>query len=430
MSEPQRHRQARSTRSSTHSKAEPHNQRQPYEVRSRVAQPASGNSVFARLMNRSFNNPLWCYHGFNAVVIVLTIFGLIMVFSSSSVSMIAAGASPFKQALMQSAYAILGLIAAVIAAHIPYAKIEQCGFAALVFAIFMQMLTFTPLGVEIYGNRGWIMVGPVTIQPAEIVKLALCIWLPKAMRMAYRHNLTIKDSKERLRTFIRPGITYGCALGIVLLGKDLGTGLIIVAIGIVGFLTGGFPMKIMAIAGTVLAGLIALFVLSSPNRMNRITAAYRPCTDMQGVCYQSIHSKYAIASGGLLGVGIGNSREKWNYLPEAHNDFIYAIIGEETGFVGAVLVLALFVILGWCMIVMANKATNEYVAVSLLCFTTWLVGQALVNIAVVLGLLPVMGVPMPFVSAGGSSLIMCLVAAGVCDSLMRSQPEVRAEKAL
>ena len=131
---------------------------------------------------------------------------------------------------------------------------------------------------------------------------------------------------------------------------------------------------------------------------------------------------------GLLGVGIGNSREKWNYLPAAHNDFIFAIICEETGFIGGALVILLFVVIGWCLIAMALQMRDRYASMVLICIAAWLVGQGLVNIAVVVGLLPVMGVPMPFVSAGGSSLIMCLAAAGAAVSMMREHPQVKAER--
>ena len=150
-------------------------------------------------------------------------------------------------------------------------------------------------------------------------------------------------------------------------------------------------------------------------------------SDMQGVCYQAVHGKYAMASGGLLGVGVGNSGEKWGYLPEAHNDFIFAIIGEETGFVGASLVILLFLVLGWCMLVVALQSQDRYITLVLASITVWIVGQAFVNIGVVVGLFPVMGVPLPFVSAGGSSLILCLGAAGVTISMMKQQPQIQAE---
>lgn len=124
-------------------------------------------------------------------------------------------------------------------------------------------------------------------------------------------------------------------------------------------------------------------------------------------------------------MGIGNSREKWNYLPAAHNDFIFAIIGEETGFVGCAIVLLFFAILGWCMIVVALQVADRYVSMVLMCVTIWIVGQAMVNIGVVVGVFPVLGVPMPFVSAGGSSMVMCLAAAGLVVGLMRCQPQIK-----
>ena len=160
-------------------------------------------------------------------------------------------------------------------------------------------------------------------------------------------------------------------------------------------------------------------------------AAYRTCSpsDLQGVCYQAVHGKYAnrIRRLGWASAS-GNSGEKWGYRSRKRTtDFIFAIIGEETGFIGAAIVIILFVVLGGCMISVALQTADRYASVSLLCITVWLVGQALINIGVVVGVFPVMGVPMPFVSAGGSSLIMCLGAAGVAISLMKEQPQVKAE---
>jgi cell division protein FtsW len=218
------------------------------------------------------------------------------------------------------------------------------------------------------------------------------------------------------------------SLASVLLGKDLGTSLIIILIGAVALLISDFPRAWLSGIALALVALVAAVVISSPNRMKRIFATYQCSTqDAQNVCYQAIHAKYAMGSGGLLGVGIGNSREKWNYLPEAHNDFIFAIIGEEMGFLGTLAVIFLFVVLGWSMMSIALQTANHYVSMSLVCITVWIVGQALLNIMVVVGLWPVMGVPMPFISAGGSSLIMCLVAAGVAVSLMREQPQIKAD---
>lgn len=282
--------------------------------------------------------------------------------------------------------------------------------------------------MEVNGNKGWIGIKNVfTIQPAEIVKLALCVWMPCELIRARK-----RLRKEGfLKAYGKLGLGYLLSLGLVMSGKDLGTCMILLAIGAVALILGDFPGKWLALIGASGVLLVGGLVLSSPNRMGRILATYQTCSasDLQGVCYQAVHGKYAIASGGLLGVGIGNSGEKWGYLPEAHNDFIFAIIGEETGFIGASMVILLFVVLGWCMLVVALQARNRYVTMVLACITVWIVGQAIVNIGVVIGLFPVMGVPMPFVSAGGSSLIMCLGAAGIAVSMMKEQPQIKAETA-
>ena len=375
---------------------------------------------------RSLLNPLWCYHGFRAAVVVLTGFGVIMVFSSSTVSMVSAGRSPFSQAISQGMYCVMGLVVGVVFMCLPARMYRRFSFAVVLFAMLLQLLTFTPLGVEVNGNAGWIgKRGVFTMQPAEVMKLALCIWLPAALHWAKKHSGKI----GKLRAYAPLTVLYLLCLGFVMLGKDLGTAMIVLFIGFVAFLLGGYPGKVLAaFAALGIIGIVGL-IAYSPNRLNRVLAAYQECsgTDAQKVCYQSIHAKYALAEGGLFGVGLGNSREKWNYLPEAHNDFIFAIIGEETGFIGAAIVIILFVVLGGCMISVALQTADRYASVSLLCITVWLVGQALINIGVVVGVFPVMGVPMPFVSAGGSSLIMCLAAAGVAASLMRAQPQIKAD---
>ncbi|NMM97749.1 putative lipid II flippase FtsW [Bifidobacterium olomucense] len=371
---------------------------------------------------RSLLNPLWCYHGFRMAVVGLTCFGLIMVFSSSTVTMTAQGRSPFVQLISQGGFCLIGLLAGFLVMIMPVKFWKHAGAMFVIASLIVQALTFTPLGIDVYGNKGWLNLGFTTVQPAEFMKFAMCVWLPSAL-----HVCAQRYRREGMRAYRAPILIYAAGLGLVVGGKDLGTAMILGFIGVVAFLVAGFPGKWMAAGVVALVGLVAVLAISSPNRMRRILATYGDCTaaDAQTVCYQSTHAKYAIASGGFLGVGIGNSREKWNYLPAAHNDFIFAIIGEETGFVGCAVVLLFFMILGWCMIVIALQVNDRYVAMVLMCVTIWIVGQAMVNIGVVVGVFPVLGVPMPFVSAGGSSMIMCLMAAGLVVGLMRSQPQIR-----
>lgn len=373
---------------------------------------------------RSLVNPLWCYHGFIGAVLVLCCFGVIMVFSSSTVTLVASGLKPWQRGLNQGLYCGVGLICAAFLARRSVKFYRHVAGGVMIGSLVLQMLTLTPLGVgsETTGNNGWIAIGGFSMQPAEVTKLALCLWLPIAL-----HRSAKAYPRDGLKAYAVPGGMYVAALGLVMLGKDLGTAMILVFIGVVAFLISGFPLRYMAMLAGALGAVVAVLVISSPNRLNRVLAAYQECTDTQGVCFQSTHAKYALASGGLLGVGLGNSREKWNYLPEAHNDFIFAIIGEETGFIGAAIVILLFVVIGWCLISVAMQLDDRCFATSLVCVAVWLVGQALVNIGVVVGIFPVLGVPMPFVSAGGSSMLMCLCAAGVAIAIMRSHPQVRAE---
>ncbi|EFA23773.1 putative cell division protein FtsW [Bifidobacterium gallicum DSM 20093 = LMG 11596] len=368
-------------------------------------------------------------------VIVLTVFGVIMVFSSSTVAMVAQGSSPWSKALNQSIFAIIGVVLALIAMHVPERFYKKWANIVLIGAIVLQLATI-PFGTEVNGNSGWIYIFGLSVQPAEFTKYALCIWLPGAMvigRKQYERTPAGRSLGEQFTrvcgSFRWAIIGYAVALGAVLLGKDLGTAIIVLFIGGIGFLIGGFPGKALCVLAALAVVLVVGFVVSSPNRMSRILATYRECStdDITGVCYQAMHAEYALGSGGILGVGLGNSREKWNYLPEAHNDFIYAIIGEETGLVGTTIVLLLFVIMGWCLYTIARATKDRYTSIALMCFGMWIIGQALVNIGVVIRIFPVMGVPLPFVSAGGSSLVMCLLAAGTIDAFMRAQPQIHAE---
>lgn len=378
---------------------------------------------------RAIMNPLWCYYGFLASVIATTVFGLMMVFSSSSVDLVAQGSSPWSQVVRQTVYCVIGLVIAFAAQRIKVEDYQRWSLAFLVFSQFFQLLTRTPLGRSANGNQGWISIGGISMQPAEMLKLALCTWLPQALIEAQREIREGKTPTHPWTPYLTPICGFVLSFGLIMLGRDLGTAMIIVIIGFVAFLVSGFPLRwLLSLAVVGLVGIIGFSVMGNGNRTQRIMAAYGKCSadDIQGVCYQSIHGLYAMASGGLSGVGLGNSREKWNYLPEAHNDFIFAVIGEELGFFGAALVILAFIIMGWCMLRIALTTKNRYAGMVLVCLDVWLVGQALINICVVLGLLPVIGLPLPFVSAGGTALIMCLMAAGVALRMIRTQPDVKA----
>ncbi|WP_243388782.1 FtsW/RodA/SpoVE family cell cycle protein [Bifidobacterium simiarum] len=369
-------------------------------------------------------NPLWCYYGFIIAVGALTLFGLMMVFSSSSVDLVASGKSPWNQLITQTGYALGGAFIAFVLSRVPVKFFRRFAAVALGIAIVMQLLTMVPgIGSSAGGNVGWVHIGSVRWQPAEILKWAVCLWMPTAI-LAMR-----KTKLPTVKAWAVPIGVFLLAFGAVIVGKDLGTAMIVVLIGASALLVGGLPISwFLGLGGLGVVGILLLFVTGNSNRMSRILAAYGTCTaeQAQGVCYQSIHGAYAMASGGLTGVGLGNSREKWNYLPAAHNDFIFAVIGEELGFLGALAVVLGFVVMGWCLINIAMHHRDAYARMVIMCFVVWIVAQALVNIGVVVGLLPVMGLPMPFVSYGGTALVMCLAAAGTAVAMARTQTDIKA----
>ena len=389
---------------------------------------AGATSTVGRLERQGtwsrFDNPLLCYYGIIGLVIVMVLFGLVMVLSSSSADLLAEGDSPFRTMTSQIVFALIGLGAAGVATWVKprWYQVWWVRWGLFGLALAAQAGTMIPaIRAAAGGNIGWIDLGFVRFQPAEILKLALCVWMPAV----------IKIDKARysrpLRPYARALIGLGFSFALIMVGGDLGTAMIVVLIGAVILLAGG--MRLRWWFGGLLAGglFIALvFISGNSNRLSRFAATYGDCSGeaAQDICYQVNHGTAALVSGGLTGMGLGASREKWSYLPEAHNDFIFAIIGEELGFVGAAAVIVGFMALAWCLVTIALRHHGSYERVVLLAVTSWICGQAFVNIMVVLRILPVIGVPMPFVSAGGTALISCMAAVGLALSMARTQRDI------
>lgn len=355
------------------------------------------------------------------IVLVLVGFGLIMVFSSSAVEEFAAGNAFSTKFLKQLVFAAIGLPLMFVAARIPLGFwTGSFAWVALFVAMAMQLLVFTPLGVEINGNRSWLDFGITTVQPAEFAKVALVMWL--GMLIARKG-----DKLTRLREVIVPiGVPVGIVIGLALLGKDLGTVMVIGALVLGALWFGGLRARyIIGAALIAVVGAVTMAVVS-PNRVARITSFFDGSCDYEGLCWQTSHGFFALARGGIFGVGLGNSTAKWSWLPEADNDFIYAIIGEEFGMVGALAVILLFAALA--VVVLRIWRETENVAGRTLVggVLVWFIFQAFVNIAVVLGLLPVLGVPLPLLSSGGSALITSLFAIGLVLSVARENAKRQA----
>lgn len=355
-----------------------------------------------------------------ATVLFLVAFGLVMVLSSSFVgSALGNDGNFFATFLRQAFWAVVGIPLMLIMSRLRPIQIKRATPALFVAALVFQALVFTALGITAGGNRNWVNIAGFIGQPSELVKVALIAWMAAVL----------SDRLDRLhdyRVLVRPlAVGVAVALALVIAGRDLGTVGIMTMIALgVSFLAGVRLSHLVAVMGA-LGAFLWISALVSPSRVARIMTWFSGCTeaDYLTTCWQSVHSTYALGSGGLLGVGLGNSRAKWSWLPAAETDFIFAIVGEELGLAGTTLVIVAFVVLAIAMTRMVRAQQDPFARIVTGGVMVWLIGQALVNIAVVLELLPVLGVPLPFMSVGGSALLSSLAAIGVVMALNRAGSE-------
>lgn len=365
-----------------------------------------------------WNSAVTSYYLVLGAVALLVALGLVMVLSSSSISslQVTDGASPYSIFLNQARFALIGLPLAWLASRLPVKFYRRIAWPAVIGASALQVLVLL-VGVEVNGNRNWLRIpGIGQLQPSEFAKLALAVWLGVvlARKQALLHQWA---------HVVVPGVIVAVAVvGLVLLGHDLGTALILILLVAGALFVAGVPMRFFAVAA-VGAGLVVWQMATmSSSRVRRITTFFSAECDTQGACYQTLRGRYGLATGGLTGIGLGESREKWSYLPMAHNDFILAIIGEELGLLGTLLVLGLFGVLAVAINRVVRRHPDPFVQITTAAIGSWVLGQAIINIAVVIGLLPVIGVPLPLVSAGGSALVTTMIAMGVVLSFARSEP--------
>jgi cell division protein FtsW len=352
----------------------------------------------------------------------LVVFGLIMVLSSSSVESISRNTSFLSAFLRQGLYALIGIPLMLVASRMPVAFWKRWAWPAILLGSVLQLLVFVPgLGYGYGGNQNWIKIGGFTAQPSELVKLALVVWLAWILN-AKQDLLT---NWKHVALPIAP--VGGIAIGFVLLGNDLGTAIIMLAIVLGALFYAGVRLRIITSAVVIIAAIGLAFASLSSSRTARVEAWLTGCSNESDF---SQYAWWALADGGIFGSGLGGSRAKWNWLPEADNDFIFAIVGDELGLIGALVVLVLFVVLAVAFLRIMRSATDPFVKVSTGGVMIWIIGQAFVNIAVVLGVLPVLGVPLPLISAGGSALIASLMAIGVVLSFARHHPDDPNEEAL
>ncbi|WP_270888977.1 putative lipid II flippase FtsW [Pedococcus sp. 5OH_020] len=365
------------------------------------------------------DSPLTTYYVLLSVTVVLVIIGLIMVLSASSVKSLIQtdNATPYVFFRKQLQFAVMGGVAMWVAARIPLRTWKAFSVPLLGGALLMQLLVFTPIGVTVNGNRNWLALGPVTLQPSEFAKVGL-ILVGAAVLSAKRRSLG--TLRQVVVPFLAPVSVV--TIGLVLLGHDLGTVMVMGAIVAALLFASGVPGRWFAWGAGTFTALAVLMVVTSPNRLKRFDVWLGKDTNPYGAARQPLHGRYALADGGWWGVGLGASREKWQWLPEAHNDFIFAILGEELGLPGTLVMLALFCALALVCYRIVLRSDDMFVRIATAGVMAWIVCQAIINIGAVIGLLPVIGVPLPLVSYGGSSLMTTMFALGMLLSFARSEP--------
>ncbi|MGP9537877.1 putative lipid II flippase FtsW [Brachybacterium sp. AOP43-C2-M15] len=361
-------------------------------------------------------SPALDFYGLIVIGTLMIGVGLVMVLSSSSVGNISRGASGFAGLIRQGTFAGMGLVALVAAALLRPGFYRRAAWPLLGLGLALQCLVFVPgLGWAVDGNQNWIRIGGQTLQPSEFLKLALAVWL--GALLATKRPLLHRPF--HLLVPMVPGVVL--ALGLVMLGRDLGTMLIMAMLVAGAVWVAGIPRRWFLAAGAVGLVGIAVLTVTSANRMARITNWLHGICEGDS-CYQSDQGLMGLAEGGWWGVGLGQSRQKWGRLPAAEDDYIFAIIGEELGLIGTLGVLLLFTVLALLMFRMITRLDDHFMQITVAGISAWLLGQAFVNMMVVTGLLPVIGVPLPFISSGGSALLASMAALGVLISFARREP--------
>ncbi len=400
-------------------------QRPPTPAGSRPRGPGSGRSgsglsAWSASLKASLDRPLTSYYLLLGSSGLLLTIGLMMVLSASSVYSFTRFDNSYYIFQRQLTWVLLALPLAFVVSRLPHRVIRLLAWPGMLAALATLYLTSTSLGVEVNGNKNWLALGPFRLQPSEPAKLAVILWCSD---LYARKEKLLGDWRHMLVPMVP---VTAVVVGLVLHQGDLGTALVLFAI-VLGMLwVVGAPARLFML-GLSMVGVLALWLATtSAERLDRLTNFADPFKDYEGAGWQPAHGLFAMSSGGIFGKGISGSQQKWGNLPAAHTDFIYAVLGEELGLVGTLLVLALFLTLAYAGVRVAVRTTDPFVRYMSAGVTIWLTVQMMINVGMVLALLPVIGIPMPLVSYGGSALLPSLVALGLLVSFARSEPGAQA----
>jgi cell division protein FtsW len=356
-----------------------------------------------------------CHLVLGAAGLLLTI-GLVMVFSASSIEAALAHEPVWAPGAQQLVWAGLGIIAMLIALRLPVGVLRRWSPIALIGVFVLLLAVLVPgIGMRINGARQWFNLGVAHLQPSEVAKLVFALW--------GAHVLALRERYMTTRSLLVPVLPVFVLLSLTLiLEPDFGS---VVSLGLVlaGLLWGaGMPLKYFGGFTLISAALIAILIRAAPYRMARITSFLHPFADPTDTGFQAVRGMYALATGGFWGVGLGNSAMKWDLLPHAESDYIFAIIGEELGFLGCLVVVVLYGVLAYAGFRIARRSTDRFIQLASVAITVWLIGQATMNMGYVVGLLPVTGVQLPLISAGGTSLVLTLFIVGLLARFARAEP--------
>jgi cell division protein FtsW len=356
------------------------------------------------------------YYALLATILVLNLVGLVMVLSASSVEGLANYGSSWLFFKRQLAWMLLGVIALCVTSRLDYRALRKWRGLLLVVSSGLLLLVLVPgVGISVHGSTRWLGFGAMRFQPSELAKLALLLF---GADLLTRRAAQLED----WRAVLRPVVLMFCFFGALVMAQpDMGTTIVMAMITGTLVFVGGIRLRHLVPLGAMAVTAGTMLAFAAPYRRARLMSFWDPFSAEHAANggYQVAQSLIALGSGGWTGVGLGASRAKWQFLPNAHTDFIFAILGEELGLLGGILVLVLFGTLAVLGIRTALRAPDRYGTLMAAGITGWIVGQGLVNICTVIGLLPVTGVPLPFISFGGSALVFTMAAAGMLLNISR-----------
>ncbi|HEU4363187.1 MAG TPA: putative lipid II flippase FtsW [Mycobacterium sp.] len=362
--------------------------------------------------------PMTSFHLIIAVAALLTTLGLIMVLSASGVESYGIDGSAWLIFGKQVLWTLIGLIACYLALRMPVRFMRRIAFTGFAFTIVLLMLVLVPgIGTVANGSRGWFVVAGFSMQPSELAKIAFAIWGAHLLAARRMERATLR---EMLIPLVPAAVI---ALALIVAQPDLGQtvslGIILLAL----LWYAGLPLRVFVSSLAAVVVSAAVLAISEGYRSDRVRSWLDPGADLQGSGYQAKQARFALANGGIFGDGLGQGTAKWNYLPNAHNDFIFAIIGEELGFIGGFGLLVLFGLFAYTGMRIARRSADPFLRLLTATTTMWVIGQSFINVGYVIGLLPVTGIQLPLISAGGTSTATTLLMIGVLANAARHEPE-------